>query len=348
MSKHLPKAISNTNVLIAILLVTAVGAALIAIIRIDHTSEKKSGLSPEFTYDISEKQTIDPKLIIAREIPRKIQTGFTLARGIAIDNLSRIYVAGDKSIRIYDKNGTLISKIELSQSPQCLAIESNDIIYVGMQKHVEVYDRQGKKKSSWDSPGPQSVFTSIAVTESDVFVADMGNRIVLRYDKSGSIKGNIGRKNPQRNIPGFVIPSPNFDLAMGFDGLLRVVNPGNHRIEAYTVNGDMEFAWGKASYEVDGFCGCCNPANFALLPDGSFVTCEKGLTRVKVYNSDGLFLGVVAGPEQFIEHDRVYGDKSSDSTYGSLDVAVDPQGRIHILDPTNGEVRIFELINRNN
>ena len=67
---------------------------------------------------------------------------------------------------------------------------------------------------------------------------------------------------------------------MASDGLLRVVNPGRHRIEAYTFDGDLEFSWGKVSVGIEGFCGCCNPVNFAILSDGSFITCEKGLTRV--------------------------------------------------------------------
>ncbi|MBM3243119.1 hypothetical protein FJZ31_43220, partial [Candidatus Poribacteria bacterium] len=50
---------------------------------------------------------------------------------------------------------------------------------------------------------------------------------------------------------------------------------------------------GYLSMDIDGFCGCCNPVNFAMLPDGRFVTCEKGLPRVKIYDADGTFSGVV-------------------------------------------------------
>ncbi|MHC4639708.1 MAG: NHL repeat-containing protein, partial [Planctomycetota bacterium] len=126
--------------------------------------------------------------------------------------------------------------------------------------------------------------TSIAVYENNVFAADAGNRIVMRYDTQGKLINTIGQKNTERNIPGFLIPSPYFDLAVGKDGLLRVVNPGLHRIEAYTFDGDLEFWWGRTSTLVEGFCGCCNPVNFAILDDRSFVTCEKGLVRVKIYD----------------------------------------------------------------
>ena len=69
-----------------------------------------------------------------------------------------------------------------------------------------------------------------------MFVADAGRRIVVRYDLEGNFVNEIGRKDEKRNIDGFVIPSPYFDIAVAKDGLLRVVNPGEHRI-GIVVNG---------------------------------------------------------------------------------------------------------------
>jgi hypothetical protein len=87
--------------------------------------------------------------------------------------------------------------------------------------------------------------------------------------------------------------------------------------------------WGRPAAEIDGFCGCCNPTDFALLPDRRFVTSEKGLARVKVYGAEGKFECVVAAPEVFAED--VVG----------LDLAADAQGRIYVLDPSAKAVRIF-------
>ena len=80
--------------------------------------------------------------------------------------------------------------------------------------------------------------------------------------------------------------------------------------------------------------------NFALLPDGGYVTCEKGLTRVKVYDPEGNFVAVVAGPEQFVEAGHAC-DVSANCQTGGLDVAVDPQGRILVLDPLAGDIRVY-------
>ena len=145
-----------------------------------------------------------------------------------------------------------------------------------------------------------------------------------------------------------MIPSPYFDLAIGSDGLLRVVNPGRHRIEAYTFNGDLEFWWGKPSPNVEGFCGCCNPVNFVILADGSFVTCEKGLVRVKVYNEEGDFIGVVASPEQLIKSsDTKICQIPANCQVGGFDLAVDNQQRILVLDTLRNVIRIFTKTREN-
>jgi hypothetical protein len=92
---------------------------------------------------------------------------------------------------------------------------------------------------------------------------------------------------------------------------------------------------------IEGFAGCGNPVNFALLPDSKYVTCEKGLPRVKIYDVDGTFVGVVAGAEHFPTY--TYDGFSSDQT-GELDVAVDSDGRVLVLDAVERTVRIFTKI----
>ena len=92
--------------------------------------------------------------------------------------------------------------------------------------------------------------------------------------------------------------------------------------------------------DIEGFSGCSNPANFAIIEDGGFVTGEKGLPRVKIYDADGVFVSVVAPPELFgWRNDGFFG-----SRIGELDVSVDPQGRVLVLDPVERIVRIFARI----
>ena len=335
----------NTRIIIGVLITLAVVVAIVAVVRLDVVGSKGGGLGKEFKYEVSELARIDPNLILYEESAGAIKTGFANTHAIAVDSKGSVYVAGDKAIRIFAQSGDRLSEIKLDDTPRCLTVTADGTIYVGMKDHVELYDAQGKQQASWESLGENAILTSIVASEDNVFVADAGHRIVIRYDTAGSIINEIGKKDSFRNIPGFVIPSPYFDIAIPKDGLLRVVNPGRLRIEAYTFEGDIEFWWGQPSTALDGFCGCCNPVNIAVLPDGGFVTCEKGLVRVKIYDSGGGFVGVVAGPEQFGA-----GGKSRICTLpeecqtGGFDVAVDQAGRIFVLDTVDNIVKVFTRV----
>jgi len=337
----------NVRILCAGVVAVAVITAIAALVFLDTTGEKGSGLGKEFIYDIEALTKVDSDLLIYEESGRGIVTGFTQSSAIAtaISSPSLVYVAGDNAIKVFSKEGVMVNEIQFDGSPRCLAVDVAGAVYVGMKDHVRIYDAQQKEVASWPGLGGKAVLTSIAVYKDDVFVADAGNRVVVRYDKAGNVVNHIGVKDEEKNIAGFVIPSPYFDLAVGGDGLLRVVNPGRHRIEAYTFDGDLEFWWGKATNSIEGFCGCCNPASFAMLEDDSFITCEKGLIRIELYDADGKFIGVVAGPEQLAEAETLrIGQKAAEGGRAVFDVAVDAGGRVLVLDTIKNIVRTFNRI----
>jgi hypothetical protein len=336
---------ADTRLLVGALVALAVVVAVAAVVRLDVFGRKGNRLGKGFDYDIEELARIDPNLILYEESGGAIETGFKAAHAIALDSKGSICVAGDRAIRKFSDRGVIIGETELAAEPGCLAVLADGTIYVGLKDHVEIYDAQGQRQGSWDSLGPEAHLTSIVVSDGNVFVADAGNRVVVRYDTSGNLVDYIGKKDSSRNVPGFVIPSPYFDLAVSEDGLLRVVNPGRRRIEAYTFDGDLEFWWGSGSVAIEGFCGCCNPVNIALLPDGRYVTCEKGLVRVKVYSSEGEFVGVVAGPRQLVRDGELrVCDLPEECQAGGFDIAVDPGGRVLVLDTIKNIVRVFTKI----
>ena len=325
------------------LVIAAVIVGVVSVLRLDTTGESGSGLSAEYAYDLSKLAAIDPNLILYGESGPPLGTGFRQSRAIALDSRGRIYVAGDRAIGIFSATGNPEKLIDLSGEPRCLTVADDGKVYIGTGDHVEVLTPEGQPAASWGSLGEEAVLTGIAKHGDNVFVADAGHRIVLHYNAAGTLVGHIGEKDPDKNIPGFVIPSPHFDLAVSRDGLLRVANPGRNRIETYTLDGDFEFSWGERSVKIKGFCGCCNPVNFALLPDGGFVTAEKGLDRVKLYNSDGGFVGVVAGPAQLGKEGQIkVCNTPEECREGGLDVAVAPDGRIYVLDVTGNIIRVFQ------
>jgi hypothetical protein len=329
----------------AVILSIALVVAIFAIIRLDVTGRRGSGLSEDYVYNLRDVGKIDPNLFLYKKAAEPINTGFKQAFAVLADAKGTIYVTGDESLRLFDRSGTLKREIKTPPSPRCFSLSTDGKIYVGTQEKLIVLDSNFRELAAWPLLNKKSILTSIAVSKNDVFAADAGNRVVLLYDTSGKIVKQIGKKDESKNIPGFVIPSPYFDLAIGKDGLLRVVNPGKHRIEAYTFDGDLEFWWGKASPDIEGFCGCCNPVNFAILPDDSFVTSEKGLLRVKIYSPDGKFAGVAAGPEQLAKDimEGICNDPAK-CQKGGFDVAVDNEQRILVLDTVHNVVRTFSKI----
>jgi hypothetical protein len=221
-------------------------------------------------------------------------------------------------------------------------VAESGLIYAGLRDRIELFDAKGQHRDTWTVPGDRSWLTALTLSGDSLFAANAGHRLILRYDLSGKLVQRIGEKNKERNVPGFIVPSPYFDVKLHKDGLLRVTNPGRHRVEAYTVDGEFEQAWGKASAAIEGFCGCCNPISIALRPDGALVTCEKGLPRVKVYRLDGSLESVVAGLESFPENLKAAaGDNRPDGMLGGLDAAVDSVGQVYVLDRVTSEIRVM-------
>jgi len=249
--------------------------------------------------------------------------------GVACGPEDGIFVAGDKGVEIFNREGKKEMAFPVDEPVLCIKAGNDGSIFLGMQDHVEIYNRQGKRLGRWKSCGVDALVTSIAGSGEDIYVADAGNRLVYRYDRKGNLLNRIGEKDPKKNVPGFIIPSPFFDVGVDPAGALWIANPGHYRLEKYSPDGDLLAAWGKASMATEGFCGCCNPTHFAFLHDGSFVTSEKGIERVKIYGPDGRFGCLVALPASFDEGTR------------GLDLAVDSKGRILVLDPVRNRVRIF-------
>jgi sugar lactone lactonase YvrE len=290
--------------------------------------QKTSGLGPEYQYDLTELLKVDPALIHYQEAAR-VQTGMQEPRGIAVATDGRLLIAGNRAVRTFDAAGKAAGEFATEGLPHGLAVGPMGTIFVAMKDHVETFDAFGKRLAAWESLGEKAYLTSVAAGQEDVFVADAGARAVVRYDPSGRAVKRIAGTVDEKGEGGFLIPSPYFDVALGRDRLVWIVNPGMRRVECYTYEGEFRKAWGKASPSIEGFCGCCNPIHIAIAPDGSFVTSEKGLPRVKVCSPQGALVSVVAPPSAFAA-----------GTSG-LDVAVDADGRVFVLDPRQRTVRVF-------
>lgn len=329
----------NSRLAIGLVLAVALGGAVFSILSTDRFGEKGSGLGPEYQYDLAELRKTDPAMILYEEIPPRIDTGHSWGRAVAVGPEDRIYAIGGRRLHVLDSAGKRLPlNIERDQKLTALTVVDDGSIYLGVTDHIEIHDPTGRLKSQWESIAPGAEVTSIIVTPESVFVADFGSRSVIRYDSTGKRLDSFGD---------FTLPSNYFDLAFTPDGLLHAANTGKHRIEAYDSKGNLMSWWGEFSnQDPRKFCGCCNPISLALLPNQEgFVTCEKGLTRVKVYDQEGRFAGFVAGAESFDHRDSLTATPEYCYNRMGLDVAVDSQGRVLVLDPALAEIRVYRRKN---
>jgi sugar lactone lactonase YvrE len=302
--------------------------ALVAFMVKDFFFSSPENTNP-YEFELNNVRTGDTSIATFSETGQ-IKTTLEKIHAIAIDSSGKIFIAGKEGVERYDTSGKLENKFKIDSTALCIALSDNGNIFLGMKDHLEIWDSTGNLISRWASLGDEVVITSIAVKGTDVFFADAGRKVVYHCHVKGYLLNKIGLKDPATGVPGFIIPSPYFDLGISKDENLWVVNPGRHSFEKYNFQGKLLTSWGKASMALEGFCGCCNPSNFAFINDSLFVTSEKGIERIKIYGADGTFLAVVATPDQFKQGTK------------GLDLAVDKQNRILVLDPEMNLVRIFE------
>lgn len=292
-------------------------------------------------YDVEQLRRVDPKLL-----------GYTREGGFPVEHPAsrrvvygpdgRLFIAAGPSVLVFSREGQRVGAVRVGDQVRCLRVAPDGRLWVGLRDHVRVVTVEGEEIARWPAFSGSPFLTGLALGGEDVFVADSGNRVVYRCDRQGRVQLRLGEKNPDRAIPGLILPSPFLDVEVGEDGLVRVNNPGRHKVEVYTREGDLELSWGRPGVAIDSFCGCCNPVGIALLPDGAVVTAEKGLPRVKVFRAAGEMETVVAGPDDFAPvTSEARASIPTDTGHDGLDVAVDGSGRVAVLDRVGGAVHFY-------
>jgi hypothetical protein len=337
----------TTGLIIAAVIVCALGVAAVAVWRMDPGGDDGSGLTSRFSYDDQDADIADPKLIEYDRVA-EIPLDMDQPRAIAVNEQDRILVAGDNVVHVFSSDGEKLADFTVGGSPTAIAVAPQDAkmpgrILVAIGDVIRLFDATGKPEGTWRLSGEKPVrITSIAVDVADVFVADFGNRAVRRLDMEGRTVQTIEHRGTKGEQGEFNIPSAFFDVAIADDEVLRVAHTGMNRIESYTYDGDPLGSWGVASARPIGFFGCCNPAHFALLPDGRYVTAEKGIVRVKVHDADGEFVCLVADPKTLARPVASSEAAEMRLTTKWIDVAADRQGRVLVLDPIAKHVWIYE------
>ncbi len=305
--------------------VIAIIIVVIVVVDILGSRPEKRGNNP-FSLNVDEYRDVDSALILYKET-RNLKLQSVEYRGIDISGDS-LFVISDNYLQLISAKGQELGKFELPGSPRAV-LAHGDMIIIGFLQSVSIFSLEGENLSAFNPINDSAVVTNMAIVGDYLFVADAGNRQVLRYTMDGELVGSFHGKRESDDVHGFIIPSANFDLVNN-DGELWVVNPGMHTLENYSEEGELRGYWESISMTIEGFGGCCNPARISVMPSGQFVTSEKGLIRVKIYDQSGKFVGVVAPPKKFDEDGH------------APDIAVSEEGIIYALDFDRKLIRIFE------
>ena len=312
-----------------VVLVIVVG--ILGVIMVDFLGNRpdRRGENP-YALEVKKYREVDPELISHKET-RNFSLGLLIASDMSYYKQT-LYVAGNSSLAVISLNGSPSTLHEIPSRASCLDVDEENI-FVGFGTHVVKYSHEGKLLQEWADLGERTVITNLAVKGNQVFVADAGNRRIVIFNREGELQGEFEGKADSDDGHGFIVPSANFDLAINSYGELWVVNPGKHALENYTDDGRLRGFWESRSFEIDGFLGCCNPARITTMADGSFVTSEKGMVRIKIYDQSGKLKSVVAPPDLFSGE----GEKAPA-------VCADENDVIYALDFEKDMIRVFEPI----
>lgn len=314
------------NKSIGIFLFVIVVTVVILVIR-DFTSSRPGKRNPNpYEFSMDEYSKVDKELIKYEE-KKQIKLNCEKPHAIEIGD-GKIFLLADDYLQIINESGTELLKKNIGKEAQCIRVAGENII-IGYKNYIAVLNSMGEVLKQSSPENEKSVFTSVAIKDDKIYVADAGMRRILIFNTEAVKTGEFEGESGTSVLHGFIIPSPYFDIAINNENELWVVNPGMHSLQNYEDDGSLLNYWEKTSPEIDGFSGCCNPAHFDFLPDGDFVTSEKGLVRIKVYDKSGVLKSVVAPPEKF-----------KDGTIAP-DVSVDLVGNIYALDYDKKMVRIF-------
>lgn len=306
--------------------------AIPVIVVFDYKSNK-SDLSSfmttnPFEKDVEAYKTVADSLINHVET-KQIRLNVKTPKAIDYKD-GKIYLLADNYLQIIRLNGSEVKKITIGEESTCLTVLKDKRVLVGFKDHLVLMDNE-LNELKHSSNVANALFTAVGSNGELIFVADAGFKQVVVYDMNliqvNTFKGESGVSEQH----GFIVPSAHFDLAVNEDNELWVANPGMHVLQNYSNKGKLRGFWGKASFEIDGFSGCCNPFYVAFLSDGSFVTSEKGLVRIKIHEPSGLLRSVVASPQSFKDEKK------------APDIAVDENGGILALDFEKKMIRFFEL-----
>lgn len=192
-----------------------------------------------------------------------------------------LYVATTDAVECYDIAGKRLNSFKTESQIRDITI-FEEKIYLLYPTKIAVYSLGGELLNSWEACSSESDYCQLTAFSGGVFVTDAANKNICKYSLDGTFSRFID--SPE----GFVVPSYSFGITNVGD-VVYCSNPGRHRVESYTADGDFIASFGKVGNGEGCFAGCCNPVHLTVTATGDIITSEKGNPRISCYGRDGKF-----------------------------------------------------------
>jgi uncharacterized protein (TIGR03663 family) len=240
-------------------------------------------------------------------------------RGLATDGQSNLYVADTKNnrIQVFDANGQFVRSMGVAGSadgqlkePCGVAVDADGSVIVAdtWNHRVARFAANGtwlgavidEEKGFF---GPRSV----VLTRDSLYVADTGNKRIVRFDKTWKKAGEWGAAG---SGPGqFVEP---VGLAVDAAGNVYVADTGNHRVQVF--DGEGKFL---REFPVFGWKDFYTEPYIAVGPADSVFATDSAEGRVNEYDSAGT-----------LRHSW----RADDVFQKPTGIVIDPLGRVTVSD----------------
>ncbi len=241
---------------------------------------------------------------------------------VAVSGNGEIFVGGESFASCYYPDLTKKWTLKTPEKIGAISI-SGDTLYAASTEILYLISMEGRLIGEWGPYEAKSIITSLSANKHRLAFADAGNKRIFILKRNGEVIAMIGQSDNS-----IIIPSAYFDVALAGSNNLYLANTGQRRIEKWTTSGVFVSQFGEPGTAPGAFCGCCNPAHFAVIPQG-FVTAEKGINRIKILDKDGKFIEFVSSKNSFTQS-------------VPLDVASADGITIYAANPVDSKLYVFK------
>jgi hypothetical protein len=292
---------------------------------------------------------------------------FNDPRGIAFDNMGRLFVSDTRNhrIQVYDVSGsepvyvltigtTGVPKSDNTgfNQPAQIAFDSSGRLYVVDTANYRV-------QRCTKNPGPPETWTcstffgvtgvpgsdlthmgwayGITIKNDNIYIADSSNYRVLKCDITGTCSHFAGTTGePGWDNAHFGWPA---DVAVDSSGNVYVSDWDNHRVQKFNSAGEWVSTIGvtRVPYVTDA-AHLNRPWGIAAAPDGSIYVTENGGYRLIKLSAAGVQQWTV-GQAGVYGNDNAHLGNWWAGPEGNL--AIDAAGRIYVPDTGNHRIQVF-------